>query len=106
MSLLVAVLIGLAAGLVARMVVPGRDLQGYALLPALGGSVAAVLVAALTWARVGPDALVVTIAAVAALLTVVATGVLLGRARRRADDALLAEVVRTGAAVPARPDRA
>jgi hypothetical protein len=105
-SLLVAVLIGLALGLVARAVVPGRALQGWSLLPAIGGSAASIVCVALTWAGVRPDALVVLVAAVAALLSVAAAGVLIGRSRRRADDALFAAVAKGGAAVPARPERA
>jgi uncharacterized membrane protein YeaQ/YmgE (transglycosylase-associated protein family) len=96
-ELLFIVLIGVLAGLVARGVLPHRGLTGVVLLPAIGGVSAAVVWVALTWARMRWDGgwiWVVTIAA--CLLTVLASAVLLTRARRREDEALFERISKGG----------
>jgi hypothetical protein len=92
-ELLFVVLIGVIAGLVGRAVLPHRDLLGALLLPAVGGAAAAVVWVALTWARLKWDGGWIWVATVAAtLLTVVAAGVLIGRARAAEDERRFEEV--------------
>ncbi|MDQ1514009.1 MAG: hypothetical protein QOC59_1851, partial [Microbacteriaceae bacterium] len=50
MELLFVVLLGALLGLLGRGVLPGRKQVGAVLLPAIGGSAAAVIWAAGTWA--------------------------------------------------------
>lgn len=49
MELLFVVLGGALIGIVPRYLLPGRDRYGFAVLPAIGAGVAAIVWAALTW---------------------------------------------------------
>jgi uncharacterized membrane protein YeaQ/YmgE (transglycosylase-associated protein family) len=79
------VLIGALLGLVARVVLPRRDSLGVGLLPAIGGCAGAIVWAALTWARLPSNPLTWSVTIAAELLSVVAAGLLVGRARERED---------------------
>ena len=97
MELLFVVLIGVLVGLAARVTLPRHDLSGVLLLPAVGGAAAAVVWVALTWARLRWDGGWIWVAAIAAALAaVVLTGLVLGRSRSRADDALFERIARGG----------
>jgi len=96
-ELLFVVLIGVLVGLAGRVTLPKHELTGVVLLPALGGVAAAVVWVALTWARMRWDGgwiWAVTIAA--AVIAVALAGILLARARHRADEALFDRIARGG----------
>ena len=93
MELLFIVLIGLLAGLVGRAVLPNRALLGTLLLPAIGGSAAAIVWVALTWASWRWDGGWIWVATIAAtVLSVAGAGMLIGRSRAEADDRRFAEL--------------
>ena len=97
MELLFVVLIGVLVGLAGRVTLPKHELTGVVLLPALGGVAAAAVWVALTWARMRWDGgwiWAVTIAA--AVIAVALAGLLLARARHRADEALFDRIARGG----------
>ena len=97
MELLFVVLIGVLIGLAGRVSLPRHDLTGVALLPATGGVAAAAVWVTLTWARMRWDGGWIWVAAVAAAVTAVAlAGLLLARARHRADDALFERIAKGG----------
>ncbi len=97
MELLFVVLIGVLAGLLARAVLPGRELTGVVLLPAIGGVSAAIVWVALTWAGLEWDGGWIWAATVVAcLLTLLGASALLARARRRDDEALFDRIARSG----------
>jgi len=95
-ELLFIVLIGLLAGLVGRAVLPNRALLGTLLLPAIGGSAAAIVWVALTWASWRWDGGWIWVATIAAaVLSVAGAGMLIGRARTAEDDRRFAELAGT-----------
>jgi hypothetical protein len=92
-ELLFIVLIGVLAGLVGRAVLPRRALLGMLLLPAIGGSAAAIVWVALTWASWRWDGGWIWVATIAAaVLSVAGAGMLIGRARAAEDDRRFAEL--------------
>ena len=98
MELLFIVLIGVLVGLVGRTVLPNRALLGTLLLPAIGGSAAAIVWVALTWASWRWDGGWIWVATIAAtVLSVAAAGMLIGRARAADDDRRFAELAGTRA---------
>jgi hypothetical protein len=99
-ELLFITLFGVILGLAARYTLPHRPLHGSALVPALGGIVAAVVWVALTWAGLAWDGGVIWVATL--LLTaaaVVVADLALGRARARRDDAFF-EAMLAGRVAP------
>ena len=93
MELLFIVLIGVLAGLVGRALLPRRALLGMLLLPAIGGSAAAIVWVALTWASWRWDGGWIWVATIAAaVLSVAGAGMLIGRARAAEDDRRFAEL--------------
>ena len=98
MELLFVVLIGVLAGLLARGVLPHRQVTGVLLLPAIGGVSAAIVWVALTWAGLKWDGGWIWVATIAAcLLTLLAANAWVTRARRREDENLFDRVSRSGA---------
>jgi len=92
-ELLFIVLIGVLAGLVGRALLPRRALLGMLLLPAIGGSAAAIVWVALTWASWRWDGGWIWVATIAAaVLSVAGAGMLIGRARAAEDDRRFAEL--------------
>ncbi|MBF4462759.1 MULTISPECIES: hypothetical protein [unclassified Rathayibacter] len=90
MELLFITLFGVLIGLAARYTLPHRALHGSALVPALGGLVAAVVWVALTWAGLRwDDGLIWATTLIVVAVAVVIADVGLGRARARRDDASL-----------------
>ncbi|NQX12828.1 hypothetical protein HQQ80_14410 [Microbacteriaceae bacterium VKM Ac-2855] len=87
MELLFITLGGVLLGLGARYLLPHRILHGSVLVPAIGGTVAAVLWVALTWMGLTWDGgwiWVITLVVTAGV--VVAADALIGRARAARDD--------------------
>jgi hypothetical protein len=100
MELLFIALIGVIIGGAARYALPGRATHGAALVPAIGGIAAMVLWVALTWAGLKWDGGVIWwIALFGTGVVVAAVDLIVGRARTRADAALLDSVTKRG--VPA-----
>jgi hypothetical protein len=96
-ELLFIVLIGVLIGLAGRVALPRHELTGVALLPATGGVAAGVVWVALTWARLRWDGGWIWVASIAAAVVAVAlAGLLLARARHRADDALFERIAKGG----------
>jgi hypothetical protein len=85
-ELLFVVLLGALLGLLGRGVLPGRKQVGAVLLPAIGGSAAAVIWAAGTWAGWSQNVLLWVAAMLAAALSVTAACLLAARARDREDE--------------------
>jgi hypothetical protein len=85
-ELLFVVLIGALLGLLGRGVLPGRHQLGVVLLPAIGGSAAAIVWVAAAWTRLPQNALLWLAVAVAAALSVAAACLLTARARDREDE--------------------
>ncbi len=79
MEIVLAVLAGVGAGLIAHYSLPHRDARGVALAPAIGAVLAAVIWALLTWVGwttadpmlwlIGVGVPVVAVAPIAAILT-------------------------------------
>ncbi len=79
MEIVLAILAGVGAGLIAQYSLPHRDVRGVALVPAIGAVLAAAVWAGLTWAGwttadpmlwlVGIGVPVVAVAPVAAIIT-------------------------------------
>lgn len=89
MELLFVVLGGLILGTIARYTFRRRESHGVILMPALGGTVAAVLWVALTWLGLPWDGgwiWVITLVGTAAVCAITAPA--LGVLRARADEAL------------------
>ncbi|KQQ04023.1 MULTISPECIES: hypothetical protein [unclassified Rathayibacter] len=90
MELLFITLGGVLLGLAARYALPHRHLHGSALVPAIGGIVAAAVWVALTWAGLAWDGgLIWVITLVVAAVAVLLVDLRLGSARARRDDASL-----------------
>jgi ABC-type enterobactin transport system permease subunit len=79
MEIVLAILAGVGAGLIAQYSLPHRDVRGVALVPAIGGVLAAATWTALTWAGwttldpmlwvIGMGVPAVAVAPVAAIIT-------------------------------------
>jgi quaternary ammonium compound-resistance protein SugE len=96
-ELLFIVLIGVLVGLAGQAVLPNRALLGTLLLPAIGGSAAAVVWVALTWASWPWDGGWIWVATIAAtVLSVAGAGMPIGRTRAAADDRRFAELAGSG----------
>jgi hypothetical protein len=96
MQLFFAEVIALAVGLVLHQVLPRRVQTGVVLLPAIAGAATAIVWVALTWARLPQDGAVIWVTSLGCgVLSALAAGLLLRRARARADDARLATAART-----------
>ncbi len=95
MELLFVVLGGVLLGVLARYTIPQRHTHGAFLLPALGGIVAAVVWAALTWAgwRFDGGWIWVVSLVLAGAASIVAA-IVLPRRRQVADDRMLARLNR------------
>lgn len=94
MELLFITLGGVILGLAARFALPHRNLHGSALVPALGGAVAAALWAALTWLGLPWDGgWIWAITLVVTAVVVVAADARIGRVRSRRDEQLLAGMI-------------
>jgi len=92
-ELLFIVLIGVLVGLAGWAVLPRRALLGTLLLPAIGGSAAAIVWVALTWASWRWDGGWIWVATLAAaVLSVAGAGMLIARARAADDDRRFAEL--------------
>ena len=93
MQLIYAETVALVLGLAAHAVLPRRALTGVLLLPAVAGAACAIVWVGLTWARVEQGGAAMWLASLlAAVLSAVAVGVLVRRARQRRDDERLAGV--------------
>jgi quaternary ammonium compound-resistance protein SugE len=93
-ELLFITLGGVILGLAARYTLPNRELHGSMLVPAIGGSVAAVLWVGFTWLGLAWDGGLIwlfTLLLTAGVVLVV--DAVLGRARARKDDVLLDELL-------------
>jgi hypothetical protein len=85
-ELLFVVLVGVLLGLLGRGVLPGRGQVGVLLLPAIGGSAAAVIWVAGTWSGLSSNVLLWVAATLASALSVTAACLLSARARDRQDE--------------------
>ena len=95
MELLFVVLGGVLLGALTRYTIPARHAYGALLLPALGGTVAAIVWAALTWAGLRFDGGWIWVWSLAAAgLASIALALLLPRRRREADDRMLLRLSR------------
>lgn len=93
MELLFVVLGGVFLGAIARYTIPQRHTYGAFLLPALGGIVAAVVWAALTWLGWRFDGgWIWVVSLVLAGLVSAAAAIVIPRRRRVADDRMLARL--------------
>lgn len=95
MELLFVVLGGVLLGAIVRYAVPGRQSYGAALLPAIGGIVAAIVWSGLTWAGWRFDGgWIWVVSLVASGIVPLVVALLLPRSRRTADDQLFARLNR------------
>lgn len=98
MELLFVALGGVVLGLAARYSLPGRGSHGVVVVPAIGTAAASVAWVALTWLGLKwDDGWIWWIAfGVSAAVSVVAA-IVLGRRRKRADQAMLQTLLRSSA---------
>lgn len=103
MELLFVVLGGVFLGAFARYTIPQRHSYGAFLLPALGGTVAAIVWAALTWLGWRFDGgWIWVVSLVLAALMSIAAAIVIPRRRRTADDRMLVRLISstTGRSAP------
>lgn len=87
MEIVLAILAGVGAGLIAHYSLPHRDVRGVALVPAIGAGLAAAVWTTLTWAGWTPqDAMLWVIGVGAPAVTVAPVGAIITRARVAYDD--------------------
>lgn len=95
MELLFVIVIAAGIGGILRYLLPGRDVHGVLLLPALSAAVAAIVWVALLWAGLTFDGGWIWVASlVAGGLAAVITGLALPRRRSAADEELFVRLSR------------
>lgn len=86
MYILLALVGACALGIAAHFVLPGRELRGVVVTPAIATAAAAVLYTALQWAGVGEgDALLWLVSVLGAVVVAVVATLAIVASRRRSD---------------------
>lgn len=95
MELLFVCLAGALIGLAGRYAMPGRELHGSVLIPAIGTGVAALIWVTLTWLGMPWDGgWIWTITLIATPLVVIVSNLVIVHRRREADDLMMANLSR------------